>query len=235
MDCHDVRLLMALGRRGGETNDPTERAAIQQHLDACPDCTALHRSEQVVDAALGTAMRAVVVPPSHKARLLTRLAAQRPRRWPSVAAAAAALLLMAGGVTTWTLWPLPRVDSSLAEQVINGRPCQPHDEVEQWFKDKGVEMATWRQLDHQHLWSYDVIDFQGRRVPKLVFFNPDRNAVAEVIVLRTSQFDTRDLSGGFPGQTPNRIFVEPREDHPEYVYLIGTNEQSLDAFLSKAH
>src|SRR5437763_1879609 len=102
MDCHDVRVLLALQRRG-DAIDPTERAALQQHLDVCPDCAAHSHSDQVVDAALGDAMRAVAVPAGLQTRLLTRLAVTRPRRWPRVAAAAAAVLLLVAWATWWAM------------------------------------------------------------------------------------------------------------------------------------
>ncbi len=230
MECHDVRVLLALTRRG-DAIDPTERAALQQHLHACPDCAALTHSEQVVDAALGSAMRAVTVPAGLQTRLLTRLAATRPRRWPRVAAAAAAvLLLVAGG--TW--WAMPRATAMSEEVVVAelvGRQRVDPTEVEQWYAEHGIKMSTWGELDHRYLWTFDIVEFRGRRVPKLIFFRDDQSppAIAEVLVLDTSQFDTHEL----PAQQINagslRVIVErPTSD---YVYVVATSADNVHPFM----
>jgi len=221
MDCHDVRVLWALQRRG-DAIDPTERAALQQHLDACPDCAGHSHCEQVVDAALGSAMRAVTMPAGLQARLLTRLAVTRPRRWPRVAAAAAAvLLLIAGG--TW--WAIPRptpVDPQADFAELAGRRHAEPAYVEQWFADRGIDMVSWRRAKHEYLWTFDIVDFRGRRVPKLIFSKEEGTAaVAEVLVLSTRQFDTRDLPEGENNGWVSKISVE-RPD-ADFVYLIATN------------
>lgn len=228
MECHDVRLLLAFTRGSPGEIDPTERGAIEQHLDVCADCSAVSHSEQAIDAALGAAMRDVPVPAGLKGRVITRLAAGRAPRWPRVAIAAAVLLIVGLGVTGWMIRPMPNVDSALAQRVINGQNTDP-EAVERWYRDRGIDMQTWRQLDHRLLWTYDVIEFQGQRVPKLIFRNR-LGGVAEVIVLRTDRFDTRNLAG-IPGDTPNRIVVD-REAHEGMVYLVGTTEDDLDAFLT---
>jgi hypothetical protein len=230
MDCQDVRLLLAFLRRGGDAIDPTERATVQQHLENCPDCAALARSEKAVDIALGAAMRAVPVPAGLKERLLAKVAATGPRRWPITAIAAAAALLLAVGVTGWAMWPLPRVDALVAEEAINGRKAES---MKQWFAERGIDMEPWTLIDHSTLWTYDVVEFQGQRVPKLIFYsNRDRGAVAEVLVLRADRFNTHDLNHGrgFPGQTPNQILVD-KQSNPEFVYLAGFYEGNQDAFL----
>jgi len=223
MDCHDVRSLLAFTRQGRDQIDPAEQAGVQQHLETCVDCAAASQSEQHLDAALGAAMRDVPVPSGGKARLLAKLDASRPRPWLPIAAAAAVLLALGLGATTWLAWPRPHVDRDIA-QVKDGDP----NKVEEWFRKQGVEMTTWRQLDHSLLWTYDVVEFNGRRVPKLVFFQPSadgRGAIAQVIVLRRDQFDTSDLYDK-QDATPNQIIVE-RDSSPEYVYLIGADNLNL--------
>ncbi|MBV8614229.1 MAG: hypothetical protein JOY66_10725 [Acetobacteraceae bacterium] len=232
MDCHDVRLLLALTRRGGDTTDPTDRALVQEHLHACPDCAALARSEQLLDTALGTAMRAVPIPAGLQTRLLAQLALRRVPRWPRIAAAAAVLLLAIGAAgTAWALRPLPVVDLDVANQLINGQPRDP-DEVKQWYRERGIEMEPLRTFEHAYLWSLEVMELDGRRVAKLVFFNPDRAAIAQVIVLPAHQFNTQELKEGNFLSTPNRVFIDPVSSS-DFVYLIGT--QNLDAFQSQPH
>jgi hypothetical protein len=227
MDCHDIRLLLAFTRAGGDAIDSTEQKALQEHLQACPECAALASSEQALDRVLGTAMRDVPVPAGLKARVLDKVAVNRPRPWGKIAAAAAVLLL-AVGITGWLLRPLPAVDPSDVYLVLNrGQGHAPADVVEKWFNDQGVEMAAWRELNHDDLWFYDIIEFQGRRVPKLVFYRPEKkdgrpSVIAQVIVLRTNQFNTRELRE----QVGTRIRVET-ESTPGFVYL---STDDIDAF-----
>jgi hypothetical protein len=227
MDCHDVRSLLAFTRSGSDQIDATERAAVQQHLDNCLDCTAASQSEQLLDAALSAAMRNVPVPTDGKARLLAKLDASRPRPWLPIAAAAAVLLALALGATAWLMRPLPVFDERFATDLINGKHTDP-DKVEEWFKEQGVEMATWRQLDHSLLWTYDVVEIRGQRVPKLIFVRRDRPAVAEVIVLRKDRFETKDLYG-IPNNFSNHVIVE-RSVNEAYVYLVGSTEPTLNLF-----
>ncbi len=117
MDCQDVRSLLAFTRKGGDQIDPTERAAVQHHLDDCGDCAAALHSEELLDAALGAAMRAVSVPAGGKARLLAKLAANRPWPWAKLAAAAALLLASSLGATAWLMQPLPRITDAEVQVV----------------------------------------------------------------------------------------------------------------------
>lgn len=229
MDCHDVRSLLAFTRHDSDQIDASERAAVQLHLDGCADCTAASQSEQLLDAALGAAMRDVPVPKDGKARLLAKLDASRPRPWMPIAAAAAVLLAVGLGATAWLMRSLPVFDSPLAFEIINGKQTDP-EKVEEWFKEQGVEMVAWRQLDHTLLWTYDVVEIHGQRVPKLIFVRRDRPAVAEVIVLRKGQFETKDLQD-IPINSPNRVKVERSTSNEAYVYLVGTTETSLELFL----
>jgi hypothetical protein len=91
-------------------------------------------------------------------------------------------------------------------------------------------MKPWTQLDHQQLWWFDIVEFQGRRVPKLVFVNREKTAIAEVFVLRKSVFDLSDLASA-ETVTPNRIHVE-RDDESDFVYLVGSQD-NIGAFLRK--
>jgi hypothetical protein len=231
MDCQDIRSLLAFTRKGGDQIDPTERAAVQHHLDGCGDCAAAAQSEELLDAALGTAMRAVPIPAGGKARLLAKLAANRPWPWVKMAAAAAVLLALGWGGTAWLMQPLPHITDN-ALQVTDFEA----DKVEDWYRLHGVDMVAWRQLDHTYLWTYDIVEIQGRRVPKLIFCRDvnGRIAVAQVIVLRSTRFNTADLHDltGVNGKL-SRVIIE-RSSDPDWVYVVGTTEGDLSAFLIQA-
>jgi hypothetical protein len=231
MDCHDIRALLAFLRRGAEELDPTERAAIQQHLEACPDCTLLVQSEQLFDAALGPAMRDLPVPAGLQARVLARLAADRPRPWGKIAAAAAVLLVVAG-LGGWMLRPRPVVNGEVAQLTFNDVPTDA-EHVQQWYRDRGIEMGTLPQFEYQYLWSCDVVDFQGRRVPKLIFYREadarTGAAMAQVLVIQDQQFNTRELPDGIVGETRNKVTVN-RDGDPGFVFLVATSPSNAESF-----
>ena len=160
MECHDIRLLLAFTRPGSDAIDKAERAAVEQHLEGCPDCAALVRSEEAINGAIGAAVRKVPIPAGLKARVLAKVAAARPRPWGQIAAAAA-VLFIAIGLGGWYLRPAPLVDPFTVTGVFNARPTDDPEQVEKWFKDRGVEMVGWSQLDYRHLWSYDVVEFEA--------------------------------------------------------------------------
>ncbi len=238
MDCHDVRLLLAFLRRGGDQLDPTERAAVQQHLQTCPDCTALADSERAADAAFGAAMRAVPVPADAKARLLARLAAGRPRRWPGVAAAAAAALLLAVGLgfyahsraTKPVLLPLAEI------ATIDGRTATSAADVEEWFRQAGVAMTFPRQYSSNQLLTYDVVQYEGRRVPKLVFFNSAKGAAAQILVLPNDQFRVQAAAEewGRGLRLPDTAHTLQVEEGTDCVYVVFFAGGGPDAFLGNA-
>jgi hypothetical protein len=240
MECHEARLLLAFTRPGSDAMDAAERALVQAHVEACPECAAAARSEEAVDRAFGTAMREVAVPAGLQQRVLTKVRANKPYPWPPMAAAAAVLLLVAGA-GTWWYWPKPPVAIAEVDQVFNPRFNKVEEvfsDVEAYFKAKGVAMEAYRQLDPQYLWSFDVTEFQGRRVARMVFLRTvhdpglekDRAAAAQVIVLPTSQFNTSELSAANIPSNPNRIII-PVSANPQFVYIIGTTEESLQPFL----
>ena len=89
MECHDARTLM-LFARSSEAVDAAEKAALQQHLDGCPDCAARAQAERHADEALTKLMQDVPVPADLKGKLLKRLADDRPAKpWRWLASAAA--------------------------------------------------------------------------------------------------------------------------------------------------
>jgi hypothetical protein len=227
MECHEARMLLAFTRPHSDAMDAAERAEVHQHLESCPECAAMALSEQTVDGAFGKAMREVAIPSGLQQRVLTKVAANRPYPWPAIAAAAAILLVVAGA-GTWWFWPQPRFDSVAADDVFNGKVGNSPDDVEKWYQSKGVDMAAWRQLNHDYLWSYDIIEFKGRRVAKLLFYRQDNRSIAQVIVLPRNRFNTSELYDGYPGQTPNRVVVQ-RDAHADYIFLVGSTD--LDSFL----
>lgn len=235
MDCQDVRLLLAFQRRA-EAVEAAERQALRRHLETCPDCAAFVQSEEATDRALGAALRDVPVPPELQARLLERLAdARKPRwRWVAASAAAAAVLLLTLGLVGYSfLRPRP-VDLDAFAYAVDGQARNAPEQVEQWFAEAGLPMKFPPNFNDRYLLSYDIVQFQGRSVPKLVFFREgDRCAVAQVLVLDENRFLVSDESGRPVdamqpiARTTYNVWPMQGQDS---VYLVYYTSATLDPF-----
>lgn len=230
MDCTTVRTLLGFAR-AGELDD-AERGALQQHLDACADCAAHSQSEQRFDDALAAAMPRVPVPSGLKTRVLIALTqARRPRPWPWLAAAA--LLLLAVGLG-WYLWfrPAAELDYAQAAWEVDVKTAATPEKVEELFRERGFAIQAPREFNFELLDSFDDVEFQGRRVPRLTFlFRGDRDnraSLAHVYVLSTSHFQGQDYR---ESTATHQIEVRVRGD---FIYFIIYNGSSLEPFLRPA-
>jgi hypothetical protein len=228
MDCKTARLLLDFARPG--ELDAAEADALEAHLAGCAECEALARAERQLDRHLGRAVSRVDVPAGLRGRLLARLEADRGavhRRWAGhglrAAAAAAALLVAAWGVREWSWARRPEPNLTAAWEAVKQRQIAPPDRaaVGQSFASLGVSTELPRGLNYALLRYYGVTEFQGERVPQLVFIRADAPGVrAEVRILSDRQFkladlpaDARQSEEGYPEKVelevrPSRRFAD---------------------------
>src|SRR5437016_5220961 len=95
MDCNHARLLVGFTHKKAEL-DTAEAEALQAHLEQCPECELMARSERAIDEALGRAMNDVPVPEGLKERVVDKLASRQRPRFRRRLALAASLLLVFG-------------------------------------------------------------------------------------------------------------------------------------------
>ena len=232
MDCQHARLLLTFTRRRVEAMEAADRAAVARHLETCPDCAALAQNDAALDQAVGPVLRDVAVPESLRCRVSDRLDAAGPRRWPWVAAAASVMLAV--GLSAYFYLAAPGyVGGGTLNDLTARAGAQPED-VEEWFAAAGLTMQAPRDFDYRHLMTYDVVEFEGRRVPKLVFYRPnernDSSAWAQVLVLSKKQFATGDLPE-MDHWTPFNVHTIR---HNEHVILALSTSANLEPFLSNA-
>jgi hypothetical protein len=206
MDCKTARLVLELLRPGAGETDAAELAAFEQHLAGCPECDALARAERGLDHAFAKAMQAVEVPSGLRGRVLDRLERERGEsalrrfgRAGRLAAAAAAVLLAVWGVYAWRQSHLPAVNVDLAwEDLVTEHAAPPSgDDLAAHFKGLGFEGPFPTGLNYSLLSYYGMGEFQGRRVPQLIFLNEQGAARARVRVLSPKQFNLTNLPTGF--------------------------------------
>jgi hypothetical protein len=241
MDCSTARTLLELARPWAGEPDAAETAVLREHLAGCPACAALAQRTGGVDEQLGKAVRDVAVPPELRGRLLARLAGERRlllRRRVGRLATAAAVLLAALG-TVWfvrhSLRPVP--DAVAIVQDDNARATNSPERVEDWFREHGIAMvAPTRfndaQLNYALLDSYGLGDFQGCRVPQLLFFQPAGGAaLARVYVLSGSAFNLDDPAAATSAAgSGHRVEVFRHPDRPDVAYVVIYTGESLSPF-----
>ncbi len=239
MDCQTARLLAGLCPSTREI-EGDEAEALESHLAGCPECGNLAQAERHFHTRMSQAMQHVPVPDGLELRLLARLKAERGdyyRRWLGHglrgALATAALFLISWLV--WSLWqkPPPDLDLDRIHQSMFAQNNSPDKvRVEQWFAETyHTNIVAPTQFDYAFLVHYDLADFEGKRVPLLLFVN--ERVTARVFIITSKEYNFARLptgnnisSGGFTVQ----VWHTPGTD---YAYVIVFTGDRLDPVLDK--
>lgn len=214
MECHDVRQLLAFVNRPSEELDASERASLREHLDKCPDCSALHQADRGADDAIGPILREVAVPADLRSKILTRIAAERSvTRWRvakrTLLSTAAALFVAITAGLAWHFWRTPEVSLQDALDFASQGTGLDEKQAEQFFADHGLRVEAPGEFDFRALRRVEVVEFKNRRVAKWTFqaeLENGQTARAEVLILPHHQFRVDRLpSQDFPDVTSIRI------------------------------
>jgi hypothetical protein len=245
MDCKTARLLLEFRGPRARELAVEEAAELEGHLAACPDCDAALRAERRLDDHIGRAVRDVPVPDQLREQLLARLRDERGTRLRGrLAWAARGLSVAAALVLCAFLWwhfvgskpPLLDINQVADADVQQHRLVGPEN-VQAWFREqRHVVMVPPKQFNYLYLADYDVVEWQGRKVPKLVFFRPDDNASARarVYVVTTEQFDLSRLpppGGPYDVDDSERFQVWQCDSAPGTRYVIFYTGDNLDPLL----
>jgi len=238
MDCQTARLLLELSPTCREINGD-EGEALGSHLADCSDCGTFAQRERRFHSRMTQAMQAVATPEGLHVRLLARLRAEREdryRRWfghgMRAALAAAALVLV-----SWVVWslfqsPTPNLNLETAHQWMAIRYDSVNKEqVEQWFAQTyHITTLAPDQFNYRYLIHYDLADFEGKRVPMLVFTNSQ--ATARVFVVTAKEFNLNALPAGriSSGGCTVEVWHKPGS---AYAYVIVYTGDTIDPLLEK--
>jgi hypothetical protein len=228
MDCNHARLLLEVAHPIATELDARETEQLAAHLASCPDCGALAENDRLADEQLAKVMRDVPVPDGFKFRLLNRLNAERDawyRRWLVRAGGVAAALVLAVGLvyaTWWSKKPDPNWEAVAAE--VNEMLYTP-ELVQEAFAAKGVTMEAPPRFDYNDLQLYGMADFQGKRVPYLLFFHKgtgdkDLAAFAKVYVLSERDFNIHEARKQIHQGSRQSIRLLTFPDQPRYLYVV---------------
>jgi hypothetical protein len=234
MDCRTARLLLEFtGSRPAEI-EPSEQESLEEHLAECTPCRTYAEAERALEDHLARAMRAVPLPEGLRGRLLDQLGAERRRGYRRLA------LLYAGGLTVaaslvvvallWWNRPGHREGVNL-ETAWNGSFEQngsPPERVQEWFQEiyhrQTVPPAG---FNYNALKFYDLVEFQGKRVPLLFFVRDGANA--RVYILSAKEFDFDEVTEA-PGYNVDLIH-HPTDNR--FAYVAVYSSERLDWFLDK--
>jgi hypothetical protein len=219
--------------------DAVDADALRAHLVQCPECATLARSERALDARLGQAMRQVPVPDGLRARILARLAedrpVERPRWWKQpfgLGAAAAAVL--AAVLAAYAFFPRQRPALELTVVFNQLNLTRPGAEaVSEDLKQLGISVQAPDWFNY-HFHTGDGVailpGYPEKRVPVIDFENKQARSRARVYIVSDRQFDLRSLADdpalADPSYT-NRLTVRFPEARLEYrpgdheAYLIS--------------
>jgi hypothetical protein len=234
MDCSTARLLLELARPGGTDLDESDAERLEDHLADCPLCREFAAGERCMDEALARAMQAIPLPDGLQGRLEARLQSGFRRLMRRRMVQAAVLTAVAAGVMATAVMAFPRekrplgIDLEQTYLAISQEPGSSPEQVNEWFEDTyHVRTEAPANFDYRLLVLRNLADFQGRRVPFLLFARG--GAYARVYILSGEWFDLEDVPEA-PGYRV--VFLrDPSDDRIGYV-VTYTSDQ-LDWFLNK--
>jgi hypothetical protein len=234
MDCRTARLLLEFtGSRRSEI-EPSELESLEDHLADCPQCRGYAESERALDEHIARAMRAVPLPEGLRGRLLDHLNAERRRSYRRQALVyAGGLSVAASLIVVALLWwnrPSHREGVNL-ETAWNANFWQngsPPERVQEWFQERYHRQTVPPVgFNYNSLKFYDLVEFEGKRVPLLFFVRDGANA--RVYILSAKDFDFDNVIEA-PGYNINLIH-HPTDNRFAYVAIYSS--ERLDWFLDK--
>jgi len=247
MNCQGARQLLEFARPRGFDLDSDDRAALEAHLEHCPECDALLRGRREFDDKLGTAVRDVPAPKGLAERIKARLRQERDDYWRQwlgrvtryTAAAAAVLLLGFFGFNFWREHR-PRAPGDDAVKEVERFIFSPRDRdaVRSYLASRGEKGLLLPDFNYTFLRSVGVTELADKRVPCLLFVRPasaeSAAATAEVYLLRSDRFNLSDLAEGEGSGDRYKVRVElPRKDCA-YVIVYTGNLNDLRAPAAQA-
>lgn len=230
MTCRDAQFYLRLRRESAdELGDAA--ADLDRHLAACPDCAAESRAESSFDRALGVSMRAVVVPPALRGRLLanlthTRSSQARRKVFRSVALAASLFLTvgLAFGVFSASR---PKVDMMGLVLDADEQLQNPEEATRRWLAEQKLPTELPLRFNYDLFTMRGKEQIQGRDVPVVMFREPNTpTGFAKVYLFRTGGFDLKGMQGAQASLSQAVV-----RESAGVVYVIVFTGPRLDAFL----
>jgi hypothetical protein len=221
MDCKTARLLLDFARPEARELEAEEAAALERHLDHCPDCHSQACNERQLDDRLGKAMRQVEIPAGLREQLLAHLNRQRFAHAVRLCAAAAAVLLLGWSGWYWVRehFIAPIDTQRVADAASNNAMEDPRARTERALRELGVHTPLSPYLDYSLLVcppaKAELPGYSNRIVPVLIFARNGRTARVYLIDEKAIPKNAQELAGG----SSFKAKLLPSEGEP-YRFLV---------------
>jgi hypothetical protein len=230
MTCRDAQFYLRLRRESADELGETA-ADLDRHLVACPDCAGEARAESSFDRALGTAMRAVVVPAALRGQLLANLTATRTTlvRQKSVrsVALAASLFLTVGLAFGAFSASRPKLDPMGIVFDTDERLQNPEEATRRWLAEQKLPTTLPKPFNFDLYATHGKETVQGRDVPMVMFREPSGPGFAKVYLFRTGgRFDLKGVQEAQASHSRAMVI-----ETTAVVYVIVFTGQRLEPFL----
>ena len=235
MDDHTAQLLMELLTLGNQELDPEQAAAVERQLRALPDLEMLSQHDREFDALIRPAMRDVPIPTGLMDRIHTKLASQRGgvQRRRALRWSGGAFALVIGVVAVWGLrWEArPVLDAEEFASFYDERMRDPFAHIQPWLADHHVRFDPSLTFDPSLLTAFEMVEFQGERVPMLVFTNFRENVTARVYIVRNRQFHLKAITEEARQSFCSVQILSDREEPDRVGYVVLYTGGSITPFL----
>jgi hypothetical protein len=240
MDCQTARLLFGFSPTAREMPE-AEGEALENHLAGCAECGNLAQYERRFHTRISHAMKDLPIPDGLRLRILARLKAERGdayRRWAGrsvrVALATAAVFLVSW--LAWSFWQKPPADldiDRIHQKMYVDLSSANMEWVEQWFdQTHHIAIQAPKRFDYAALTYFDMSEFEGKKVPMLLFARDQVSA--RVYIVTTKDFNFANLPASANKISSSGITVEiQRNPGADFAYVIVYKGESLDPVLDK--
>ncbi|MBM3983363.1 MAG: DUF3379 domain-containing protein [Planctomycetes bacterium] len=210
MECRDAQFYLRLRRHAADELGPDVTGTLDSHLATCAACAADARAALSFDRALTAAMRSVPVPSGLREKLFTQAAAKqgavlRGKLYRAGGLVAAGLLVLGIGFGVFSN-SRPKVDSQVLIDIASN---QSEQAVSRFLVANKLPDHLPMPFDYDLLMHFDMGEYQGQKVPVIVFRSPNGdNGFAKVYIFKSdSRFDLRGLQDAQGSQARAQVLV----------------------------
>lgn len=238
MDARTAHLLLEVLDLGRADLPPEQAAAIEDHLRTHQGGEQLLRDARHFDDRMRREMIDVPVPAGLHDQILNRLSKHRAvrvrrRLWQGMTIAASLLILTMIGLNL-PHWFRPGIDTqSIARQYESqSNPAQAFRAAESWLEAQELAFHPSVPFDPNRLAAYEMVEFQGRTVPMLLFVNHEQGVMARVYLVPSTKFNLdMDRITTEAQQSFCSVRVLADKQRPdELAYVVVFTGHSLDPF-----
>ncbi|MCI0699554.1 MAG: hypothetical protein L0241_00515 [Planctomycetia bacterium] len=235
MECRDAQFYLRLRKQTGDELGPDVTAALEGHLAGCSACALDSQRAMAFDRALGSAMKAVPVPPGLRERLISHVSGKqgtiRRRQAYRFGGALVAALLLVGIGLGWFSNTRPKVDGNEIVADLHDQWGFPQKSTEEWLAAQKLPNTLPLPFDYTLFVNKGFEDLKGKgRYVPVVVFRSREGEIAKVYIFRADgPFDLKTLQAWEFSNARSEI-----HQHHGFTYVVAYTGRDLQPFLRPA-